>query len=106
MSKRLLGGSPRLYAPDYRCKNHERPEPVRHSFGAVQGVAGSQPDKSGWARVAMPPRLMEMLKKYENSAAEAIGWCLLCDSTINSEQDLIAGTNTHNCERGRQIRQY
>ena len=98
MTERLPSDSNQLAKPDY----HEPPDPVGDSPGALQGVGESQMEKSGWAQVAMPLRLMEMLQKYDNSTAEGIGWCLLCDSLIRSERDLIANTNTHKCERRRQ----
>jgi hypothetical protein len=32
-----------------------------------------------------------------------IGWCLFCNNPIETEDDLIPETNTHNCPEGRRL---
>jgi hypothetical protein len=32
-----------------------------------------------------------------------VGWCLLCNQPIRSAEDLIPGTNSHNCAAGREL---
>lgn len=70
MSERLPGDSPSSKTPNCRCRSYERPKPVRDSPGTVQGSGESQMDQCGWAQIAMPPRFMEMLQKYEDRTAE------------------------------------
>jgi hypothetical protein len=53
--------------------------------------------------IQFPRNLEEMLDRWTSSEAENIGWCLLCDSPIRTESDLIPGTDTHNCARGQEL---
>lgn len=41
-----------------------------------------------------------MLLKWVNYSGLGVGWCLLCDRPILSEEDFIPKTNTHNYARG------
>jgi hypothetical protein len=50
--------------------------------------------------IQFPANLEEMLENWESCANENVGWCLLCDGPIRTEQDLIENTNTHNCPEG------
>ena len=57
--------------------------------------------KDDWVPVQIPDNFDEMLEAFANYSEERIGWCLLCNSPIRSEADLISNTNTHDCEAGR-----
>lgn len=54
-----------------------------------------------WVPIEFPPNLMEMMEAWLTSDEPGVGWCLLCNSPIKSESDIIAGTNTHDCPEGR-----
>lgn len=54
-----------------------------------------------WVPIQPPGNLDEMLDDMLNSAEPRVGWCLLCNGPIRSEDDFISNTNTHNCEAGR-----
>jgi hypothetical protein len=49
------------------------------------------------------PTVHEMAEKFFAHRGEVLGWCLLCDSPIRTEQEFIPGTDTHNCQRGRDL---
>jgi hypothetical protein len=50
--------------------------------------------------IEFPENIEEMLENWESCPDENVGWCLLCDGPIRSEEDLIPKTNTHNCPAG------
>jgi hypothetical protein len=50
--------------------------------------------------IRFPVDIDEMLDNWASCPDENVGWCLLCDSPIRNEQDLIQNTNTHNCAQG------
>jgi hypothetical protein len=50
--------------------------------------------------IQFPNDFEEKLEAMFNSTGERIGWCLLCNSAIKTEADLIPGTNIHACEAG------
>lgn len=54
-------------------------------------------------RMKIPANIDEMILKWASSTEDSIGWCLLCDSPIPSEDDMIPGTNTHDCEAGQAL---
>lgn len=54
-------------------------------------------------RLEFPPNIDDMLLNWASSSENKIGWCLLCDSPIQEEADLIPGTHTHKCEAGRAL---
>ena len=53
--------------------------------------------------IECPARVEEMLRNFFAHQGEVVGWCLLCNSPLRTEDDFIPETNTHNCERGRAI---
>jgi len=57
--------------------------------------------KEDWVPIQWPENLDEMLEDMNRSRESRVGWCLLCNSPIRSEDDFIPNTNTHNCEAGR-----
>lgn len=68
------------------------PEHLSHSV--------SEPlDERG--RIEVPANIGDMLARWASSSESNIGWCLLCDSPIRDEDDLLPGTHTHDCETGR-----
>jgi len=65
-------------------------------------VCGSEPMKDGWVPLApTPPDIEVKFEEWAASERESIGFCFLCGGPIDSEADLISGTNTHNCPEGR-----
>jgi hypothetical protein len=56
--------------------------------------------KKNMVPIEFPDDLEQMLDDWASCAEENVGWCLLCDSPIRSEKDLIPNTNTHNCAQG------
>jgi hypothetical protein len=57
-------------------------------------------EKKKMVPILFPANLEEMLDNWVACPDENVGWCLLCDSPIRSEKDLIQETNTHNCPEG------
>jgi hypothetical protein len=57
--------------------------------------------KEGWVPVEWPENLDQMLEDMARSDELRVGWCLVCNSPIRSEDDFILNSNTHNCEAGR-----
>jgi hypothetical protein len=55
----------------------------------------------GWEPIQIPDDLEQMLQNWNDDPEPKIGWCLLCDSAIRTEDDLIPATNTHKCAPGR-----
>jgi hypothetical protein len=60
-------------------------------------------DHHGGVPIRIPANMEEMLEHFFEHQAEVLGWCLLCDSAIRTEDDLLPGTDTHNCEPGRTL---
>ena len=56
-----------------------------------------------WLPIDLSVNLDEVLEAHSASTEKAVGWCLLCDSPIRTEADLIPDTNTHNCDAGRAL---
>src|ERR1039458_9845490 len=72
----------------------------------------SDPEKSeetkvnnhhGGVPIQIPANMEEMLEHFFEHRSEVLGWCLLCDSAIRTEDDLLPGTDTHSCEPGRAL---
>jgi|NGEPerStandDraft_6_1074524.scaffolds.fasta_scaffold354488_2 hypothetical protein len=59
--------------------------------------------KEDWVPVQFPENLEDMFETMESYTGEKVGWCLLCNSPIHTEADMIAGTNTHDCPQGREL---
>lgn len=53
-----------------------------------------------WRPLNVPPNLIETIDAYLANDKPKVGWCLLCNSPIESEDDFIPQTNTHNCAEG------
>lgn len=47
--------------------------------------------------------LMDALEGFYQERDNCLGWCMLCNHPIRALRDLIPGTNTHDCERGRAL---
>lgn len=56
-----------------------------------------------WVPIQVPPNLEEMFQHWVDSDEPNVGWCLLCDSPIRTVDDMIPGTNSHNCAAGRAL---
>lgn len=56
-----------------------------------------------WVPIQAPPNLEQMYQSWIECEEPNVGWCLLCDSPIRSADDLIPGTNAHNCDAGRSL---
>ncbi len=79
-----------------------------HRSGQAEGPGcesseRSEPIEDGWQPIQVPDNFDEMVSAWVDSAEPNIGWCLLCDSPIRTEDDLIPGTSTHNCPEGRSL---
>ena len=66
---------------------------------------GGQPEDpvhpgADWVPLRVPGNLESMLLNWTNFQGPSVGWCLLCDQPIRSEDDFIPGTNTHSCDAG------
>jgi|SRR5665213_92642 len=59
--------------------------------------------KDDWVPINWPENLEEMMENWAKSREENVGWCLLCNNAIHTAEDLLPGTNTHNCEAGRAL---
>jgi len=57
----------------------------------------------GWEPIQIPANLEQMLQNWNSDPEPNIGWCLLCDSAIRTEDDLIPETSTHNCAEGQAL---
>ena len=77
------------------------PRPVRCS---ARHRTHEHPDKD-WVPLQVPPNLMEIIEAYLTYDKPKVGWCLLCNSPIESEDDFIPETDTHNCAKGRRFHQ-
>jgi hypothetical protein len=55
------------------------------------------------APIQFPPNFLDMLDAWTTSDEPTVGWCLLCNHLIKSEDDLIPETNTHDCLEGRAL---
>lgn len=82
-------------------KSQSRPKKVRRAPPAAPANKGQHPQ--GWVPIQAPTNLEEMFQHWVESEEPNVGWCLMCDSPIRSEADMIPGTNSHNCEAGRQL---
>jgi len=60
-------------------------------------------EKEGWVPIEIPNNLEGMFAAMTSYAGEKVGWCLLCNGPIQAEADMIPGTSTHDCERGRAL---
>ena len=49
----------------------------------------------------IPPEIAEKLDQWFASERNSIGFCCLCGNPIQTENDFIPYTYTHNCEEGR-----
>lgn len=74
-----------LECPEHRCGQADTTEPHVEDH---------------WQRIQVPDNLDEMFEHWQNDPEPNIGWCLMCDSPIRSEADLIPGTSSHNCSQG------
>ncbi len=79
------------------CPLH-RTEENSHPHGSLPEVG--QRAEVGWVPLDFPDKLDEMLADMASSDEPRVGWCLLCNSPIRSDADLVPGTNTHNCAEG------
>jgi len=82
-------------------KKQRTPKKVRRTENPVQSDKGQHPE--GWVPINVPEDLEEMFQHWVDSEEPNVGWCLLCDSPIRSEADMIPNTNSHNCEAGRAL---
>lgn len=71
-----------------------------HADSAQPHLLTKDQIEQSWESIQIPDNLEEMFQNWNNDPGPNIGWCLLCDSAIRSEDDLIPGTNTHNCAAG------
>jgi hypothetical protein len=65
--------------------------------------ASATDPRDNHGRLEIPDNIDEMILNWASSSEHNIGWCLLCDSPIRNEADLIPGTQTHQCGAGRAL---
>ena len=53
-----------------------------------------------WVPLHVLPNLTGTIEAYLAYDKPKVGWCLLCNSPIESEDDFIPETNTHDCAEG------
>jgi hypothetical protein len=75
----------------------------RNEQVATEGEANNIPVEDGWVPIKVPDNLEEMFQAWKDSSEPNIGWCLMCNNPIRTEDDLIPGTNSHNCAEGRAL---
>lgn len=63
----------------------------------------SIPAAPEWGPLRAQENLEEMLDAWQAYEGPNVGWCLLCNNAIKSHDDLIPGTNTHDCVEGRRL---
>ena len=80
------------------CPTH-RNEHTAPSDGETNDI----PVEDGWVPIKVPDNLEEMFQAWKDSSEPNIGWCLMCNNPIRTENDLIPGTNSHNCAEGRAL---
>ena len=73
----------------------------RRGCGGLARSSKRQQHSKGWVPIQAPPKLDQMFQHWIDCEEPNVGWCLLCDSPIRSAEDMIPGTNSHNCEAGR-----
>jgi hypothetical protein len=59
--------------------------------------------EDNWVPIQVPDNLEEMFQAWVDAPEPNIGWCLICNSPISTADDLIPGTNSHNCVEGRAL---
>jgi hypothetical protein len=57
----------------------------------------------GWVPIQFPTDIEKMFIAWKNCKEPNIGWCLLCNQPIRSVEDLLPGTDFHNCEANRNL---
>ena len=57
----------------------------------------------GSVPIQFPVNLEEMLDAWIESSEPNIGWCLMCNSPIRSQEELFPGTGIHDCDGGRAL---
>jgi hypothetical protein len=56
-----------------------------------------------WVSIAGQDDLAEVVQNWAAKGAPGVGVCLVCGKAIASEDDLIPGSNFHNCPEVRRL---
>ena len=80
-------------------KEHKQRKGRRGSLGSQR----KQQHPPDWVPIQVPEHLDQMFQHWVDCEEPNIGWCLICDNPIRSVEDLIPGTNTHDCAKGRDL---
>jgi len=80
-----------LLDPKYMCSGS------RESKGTGERM------NDDWVPLEVPDNLEEMFEAMTSHSGEKVGWCLLCNSPIHSESDLLPETGAHDCPAGREF---
>jgi hypothetical protein len=56
-------------------------------------------------KIQFPREIIEIIDGWSSSIERGVGVCLLCLSVIDTEEEFISGTNTHDCPAGRALEQ-
>jgi len=51
-----------------------------------------------WVPLKLPDSLCDMVDSWQEYEGPSVGWCLVCNSSIESEANMIEGTNDHMCK--------
>ena len=57
-----------------------------------------------WVLIQPPSHFEKMIESWLAYEGESVGYCIVCDSPIKSEFDIIPGTNDHRCEPQKALR--
>jgi hypothetical protein len=52
-----------------------------------------------WVEIKPSKNLEEMIETWLAYKGESVGYCLVCQSVIKNESEIIPGTNDHRCQR-------
>lgn len=76
----------------------------RKALTEACSVQSNEPQIEGdWVPIKAPENWEEMFYAWINDPEPSIGWCLLCNSVIRTENDLIPNSNAHICEAGGEL---
>lgn len=58
-------------------------------------VKGTQ--ESDWTAIEFPSNVLESVASYLEMQSECVGWCLVYNRPILTEEEMVPDTNLHHC---------
>lgn len=106
-SRKLHNRQPRTAPIPLEVKSlvPDRKHPKRVRCSARHRTPDQVSPEKDWVPLHVPPNMMEAIEAYLEYDKPKVGWCLLCNSPIDSEDDFISETDTHNCAEGLRFHQ-